>query len=253
MKTIPKLAAAFALFASSQAFAIIGVGAHYVTNLGSLKSADESFALEQLPGKEVRLKRAEASTLQGLGFKLWLDFLPLVDIEGTLNFAAVRYVPRLDLGIEGIDPIYLEYAPEAPYSMYLEKASPIYGLLSGDVSVTYPFDLKIIRLYAGLGISYIASIPVIDKKFIENMNMDWANFLNGSEEREQEIKDAVSKALTKTDYRSGFGGHIIVGSRFKVPIIPIAAYANAKYYFGGDVDPKFNQGIVFELGGGFAI
>jgi len=63
----------------------------------------------------------------------------------------------------------------------------------------------------------------------------------------EEIVDAViDEGLT-----TGIGGHVIGGARFKIPVIPIAAYANAKYYFGSPSD-AFNPGAVFELGGGLA-
>ena len=63
----------------------------------------------------------------------------------------------------------------------------------------------------------------------------------------------VVDALKKADYKTGMGGHIIAGLRIKPPIIPLAVYANGKYYFGGDLGKQFTQGLVLELGGGFAL
>jgi hypothetical protein len=234
------LAAIFAL--TTQAFAIIGVGAHYVQNTGTLKGDKETV---DVFGQQADLIRSEVSGLQGLGFKLWIDLLPIVDIEGTFNVAAVRYAPYLQIGTEKKD---LEYAPPAPYNMVFGKASPIYGVVSGDVSVTYPITfLPIIRPYAGLGVSYIVSTPLLNKKFVEGVLNDVKDPTN------YDISEGLSDALKNAEYKSGIGGHLIVGSRFKLPIIPIAAYANVKYYFGGDIDDKFSQGVVFELGGGLAI
>lgn len=50
------------------------------------------------------------------------------------------------------------------------------------------------------------------------------------------------------------GIHLLAGVRFKLPIIPIAAYANVKCYLGGDYDSDIDAGnFAFEIGGGFAL
>ena len=60
------------------------------------------------------------------------------------------------------------------------------------------------------------------------------------------VKD---EGLTKS-----IGIHLLAGVRFKLPIIPIAAYANVKCYLGGDYDDDIDAGhFAFELGGGFAL
>ncbi|GBU25355.1 hypothetical protein R83H12_01998 [Fibrobacteria bacterium R8-3-H12] len=256
--------AVFAIFASTQAFAIFGIGAHYVTNLGTLKGETEPINLGTLTGiDEVNLKREKASVLQGLGFKVWLDVLPLIDIEATFNMAATRYNTSLELvtakvnGVGGEIEVPLEYKPEAPYNMLFDKASPIFGLFSGDASITYPFDvLPIIRPYVGLGVSYMGSLPIVNKKFAEDMSPALTAILQqdpSDPETSSKITKAFSDAITKADYKLGLGGHAIVGVRAKPPIIPLAVYANTKYYFGGNIDKKFSQGFVFELGGGFAL
>ena len=50
------------------------------------------------------------------------------------------------------------------------------------------------------------------------------------------------------------GGHVLVGMRGKLPIIPIAVYTNFKYYFGGDYPKEIDAGnMTLEVGGGFAL
>jgi len=240
MKKNLAFAAAFALFASTQAFAIAGIGAHYVMNTGSLESSTGTVA-----SNLITVNQESASGLQGLGFKLWIDFLPFVDIEGTFNVAAVRYRTFLKIGSN--EPKSLEYAPEAPYNMVFDKASPIYGVFSGDVSITYPFELPIIRPYLGAGISpYMASIPIVNADFISKLNLDPTASVD-------DIGDSVSRALKDADYKTGIGGHIIAGLRIKLTVIPAALYANGKYYFGGNLPKQFSNGFVFELGGGLAL
>ncbi|MCL2207770.1 MAG: hypothetical protein FWB90_06730 [Fibromonadales bacterium] len=262
MRKILTLAAAFALCATTQAFAIIGAGAHYIMNTGSLKSSQGvAKALDQLGNIEVRQESADA--LQGLGFKLWIDFLPLIDIEGTFNIAASRYQSFLIIPIQGIDEIPLEYAPDAPYNMLFDKASPIFGVVNGDLSITYPFDLPIIRPYIGAGISYFASIPIVNASFTKKLldsSPELVEALIASQANADEAGEAASKignVLAKTlkdeSYTTGIGGHIIAGVRIKPPILPVAIYTNGKYYFGGNTNSQFTQGFVLEVGGGFAL
>ena len=67
---------------------------------------------------------------------------------------------------------------------------------------------------------------------------------------QKKIQDAaLDEGLTKS-----IGGHILVGLRAKLPIIPIAAYGNFKYYIGGDYPSEIDAGnMTVELGVGLAI
>lgn len=258
-------AAAIALFASTQAFAIVGAGAHYVMNTtGSLKASKGSvYDLGPTLGT-IDVEQQKASGLQGLGFKLWIDLLPIIDIEGTFNVAATRYKTSLFIptpdenGTITRKEIHLAYTPDAPYNMYFDRADPLYGIFTGDVSITYPItSIPVIRPYAGLGITYLASIPVINadftKKMLENSkeltdalipdpnNPDPA----AADKAASKVGDALVKTLKNSDYKTSITGHAIVGVRLKLPIIPLAVYSNAKYYFGND--------FVLEVGGGLAI
>jgi len=267
-------AVAFAILASTQAFAIVGVGAHYVMNTGSLDASSGTVKSVEILGetKPITLNQAKADGLKGIGFKAWIDFLPFVDIEGTLNVAATRYQTSLTIPKIKGDPddpasltlgdttINLSYSPDAPYNMIFGEASPLFGVVNGDISVTYPFDLPIIRPYIGLGFSYFASIPIVNASFANKMlNDDLINALTNENDpisaakAPEEIKKALIKTLEKESYTTGIGGHIIAGLRIKPPIIPVAIYANGKYYFGGNTNKQFSQGFVLEAGGGFAL
>jgi len=213
------------------------------------------------------VNQQEASGLQGLGFKAWIDFLPYVDIEGTLNIAATRYKTSLVIpkpnadGTIGDTTINLSYTPDAPYSMIFGDADPLFGIVNGDISVTYPFDLPIIRPYIGLGFSYFASIPLVDASFTRKMLESSPNLIstlmdptsNPDIDAAAEIGRVLAETLTNESYTTGIGGHIIAGVRIKPPVIPLAAYVNGKYYFGGSTNSSFSQGLVLEVGGGFAL
>ena len=70
------------------------------------------------------------------------------------------------------------------------------------------------------------------------------------ENMKKKVQDAaLDEGLTKS-----IGGHILVGLRAKLPIIPIAAYGNFKYYIGGDYPSEIDAGnMTVELGVGLAI
>jgi len=256
-------AATLALFASTQAFAILGIGAHYVMNTGSLDgNKGQAYGLPTDP-VNIGVEQKKAEGFQGIGFKAWIDFLPVVDIEGTLNVAATRYGTILNIHTPIKDTIInLTYTPDAPYSMIFGEASPLFGVVNGDVSVTYPFDLlPIIRPYVGAGVSYFASIPIVNASFAKKMldnnkaltdaltdptNPDYAKAAS-------KIGESLVNTLEKESYTTGIGGHIVAGLRIKPPVIPLAVYANCKRYFGGSTNSQFSQGFVFELGGGFAL
>jgi hypothetical protein len=274
MKKVIGLAAAFALCATTQAFAIAGAGAHYVMNTGSLKgSSGDVYSLDfgDLGGRQsVKINQKSADGLQGIGFKAWLDLLPFVDIEGTLNVAATRYGVSLDipkLNSEGAivrEEIDLGYSPEAPFNMVFDRASPLYGVVNGDLSITYPYtELPIIRPYIGAGVSYFASIPIINDSFTKKMMNDKflellipkadqdGNPIPPNSDAASKVSNALVDALKNESYKSGIGGHIILG--FRLQVLFIAAYVNGKYYLGGNIDDQFSNGFVLEVGGGLAL
>ena len=143
--------------------------------------------------------------------------------------------------------------------------------MTGDLSITYPITfLPIIRPYIGGGLSYHLNSFVLNQKFAtsfiqpntldevakivtdpETDNETKAQLLQGKgEEMKTQIQD---KALNE-GLKTSIGGHILVGTRAKLPIIPIAAYANFKYYIGGDYPDEIDAGnMTVELGIGLAI
>jgi hypothetical protein len=228
-------------------------------NTGSLESSIGNAGKEIPELGNIKVNQEKASGLQGIGFKAWIDFLPFVDIEGTFNVAATRYKTFLVIPTPvGEQTIRLSYTPEAPYSMIFGDADPLYGVVNGDLSITYPFDLPIIRPYIGAGISYFASIPIVNASFANKMLDKSPELIEAladpaNANAAAEIGKSLAETLKEESYTTGIGGHIIVGIRIKPPIIPLAIYTNGKYYFGGNTNSQFSQGFVLEVGGGLAI
>ena len=142
------------------------------------------------------------------------------------------------------------------------KTTPKFVAMNGDVSITYPItSLPIIRPYIGGGLTYYLSTPVMSAKFINS----YMEVLEGelkealvsgtmSEKQAKELANKLSDKLQDDGLNTNLGGHIIVGLRAKLPIIPIAAYVNGKYYFGIDYDDEIDaSSFVLEAGVGFAL
>ena len=272
------LVAAGALLAT-QSFAIIGIGGHYAPGFGTKMTGMNEKAAVTSDGSVSLQHGGFDGTMQGFGFKLWVDLLPIIDIEATMNFQlgsydASLYVKNLD-GSEVEVPLEIELGG-TPFG----KATPKFVAMTGDLSITYPItSLPIIRPYIGGGLSYHLNSFVLNQKFVasvldqnikseifslaENMVVDPndPNFENSMAVAKQKAEDlgksmqkkiqdaALDEGLTKS-----IGGHILVGLRAKLPIIPIAAYGNFKYYIGGDYPSEIDAGnMTVELGVGLAI
>ena len=73
-------------------------------------------------------------------------------------------------------------------------------------------------------------------------------------EQAKELADKISSKLQDDGLNTNIGGHILLGLRAKLPVIPVAAYVNGKYYFGVDYDDEIDaSAFVLEAGVGFAL
>lgn len=300
------LLAASALLAT-QSFAIVGVGGHYAPSFGTKMKAMDAPAKVTDDGSVLVKHEGFSGTMQGFGFKAWVDILPIIDVEATLNiqfgsYDASLYVANTDafakVLAEGgnVDETNLELYKEIPLKVELggvpfAEANPKFVHMNGDLSITYPFTfLPIIRPYIGGGITYNLNTFILNQSFtygvvnnlytavLQGMRdemaaaaeqaladpLNAANILAAQDPAQMaerltqriqndavdNIKDkALEEGLTKS-----IGGHVLVGVRAKLPIIPIAAYANFKYYIGGDYPTEVDPGnMVVEIGGGFAL
>ena len=274
------LVAAGALLAT-QSFAIIGIGGHYAPGFGTKMTGMKTPApvLKDELGNDdqsVLLQHGGFDgTMQGFGFKLWIDLLPIIDIEATMNFQlgsydASLYVKNLD-GSEVEVPLEIELGG-TPFG----KATPKFVAMTGDLSITYPItSLPIIRPYIGGGLSYHLNSFVLNQKFVASVVDDATaemirvlaetpvdpadpNSIAIAQDKAKQLGENMKKKVQDAALDEGLtksiGGHILVGLRAKLPIIPIAAYGNFKYYIGGDYPSEIDAGnMTVELGVGLAI
>ena len=300
------LLAAGALLAS-QSFAIIGIGAHYTPNFGTkmtgFAETPDRFgnSVNVTDAGEVKLWHGGFDEMMhGFGFKVWVDILPIIDIEATLNIQFGSYDASLFVikdptavltgatggDLSAYDQIDLEVElGGTPFG----KANPKFVQMNGDLSITYPITfIPIIRPYIGGGLTYYLNTFILNQPFTSRVVGGTYNVVKAELEAEmqnaidgvmnnpaaaldpnsialpdantmaQRMQDAlvenIQDAALEEGLKQSIGGHILVGLRAKLPIIPIAAYANFKYYFGGDFPEEVEPGrMAAEVGVGFAL
>ena len=269
---IKALLAAGALLAT-QSFAIIGIGGHYAPGFGTKMSGMDETAPVTQDGSVLLKHGGFDGTMQGFGFKLWVDILPIIDIEATMNFQFGSY--DASLYVQDVTGQYTEVPLEielggTPFG----KANPKFVAMTGDLSITYPITfIPIIRPYIGGGLSYHLNSFVLNQEFVSKVvdgttqtliqelaaiDATDPNAVAAAQEKAQQLGEAMKKnvqdAALDESLNTSIGGHILVGLRAKLPIIPIAAYGNFKYYFGGDYPSEVDAGnMTVELGVGLAL
>ena len=100
------IAAILTFLLISPSMAIIGLGVHYNMAPGSGIDASSSSKSYTTPGFNLTagIDQGKASGLQGFGLKLWLDFIPVVDIEVATNLKLIEYNVAVDLDDGGNNP-----------------------------------------------------------------------------------------------------------------------------------------------------
>lgn len=304
-----KVFAAAAALLASQSFAILGVGAHYAPGFGTKMSGMDKPAAVTDDGTILVKHEGFKGIMQGVGFKAWIDILPIIDVEATFNiqfgsYDASLYVLQdkealskiLSEGGE-VDPSNIDLYKEIPLKVELggvpswAEANPKFFHMNGDLTITYPITfIPIIRPYIGGGVTYNLNTFILNQSFTysvvngiygavlqsmkdemaeaasEALNdpskaadlaaqMDPAQMADRLASRIQEqAVDKIKEAALEEGLKTSIGGHVMLGVRAKLPIIPIAAYANFKYYFGGDYPTEIDAGnMTAEVGVGFAL
>lgn len=255
------------LLLSTSSFAIAGFGGHYAPNMGeAFGSTTENLISEKNTGTNVNFQRGAVKDMQGFGVKLWIDAIPFIDVEATGNFSFGSYSSALTFQTANYSDT-LPIEAKMGYMGYETKATPLAFIGSGDLSVVYPFlkfppVLNLVKFYAGGGVSYKFNSAVLSKQFINDAAQAQLKALsdaaasngnaNGNvSNAAQDLTKAIATQIAEKGLETGVGGHAMFGAKAKLPIIPIAAYANYKYYFGGLGTPM-KQGSVLEIGGGLA-
>ncbi len=229
----------------SASHAFIGLGVHYAPAFGpEIKSSKGSIMPDGSP--RAQILTGGSSGLTGLGVKLWLDFIPVVDVEFTGNVQFGYY--DLSTIVDG-DTNKVEVDLDVPFV----EAKPVYARTSGDIAILYPFlKIPLVKFSAGGGLSYIVATPVANAAFAKKATTKAG--IN-STSTEDQIVTAITDAVTDADnIEKGIGFFVQAGAKIKPPIIPLAIYGDVKYGFGGPSVSGVSggQGLTLELGGAIA-
>ncbi|PWJ68367.1 MULTISPECIES: hypothetical protein [unclassified Fibrobacter] len=304
-----KVFAAAAALLASQSFAILGVGVHYAPGFGTKMDGMKAPAKVTDDGTILVKHDGFNEMMQGIGFKAWIDLLPIIDVEATVNIQFGSYDASLyvlqdkealsKILTEGgeVDPSQIDLYKEIPLKVEMgsvpswAEANPKFFHMNGDLTITYPITfIPIIRPYIGGGVTFNMNSFILNQSFTHGVvngiysavlqsmkdemsqaaadalanpeqaadimaQMDPAQMADRLAQRIQDqAVDNIKEAAMEEGLTTSIGGHVMLGLRAKLPIIPIAAYANFKYYFGGDYPAEIDAGnMTAEIGVGFAL
>jgi len=167
----------------------------------------------------------------GIGGYLYLDIIPIVDLDLEYNFVGQIY----DFSFENTaTPLQTQSFAFAAGSMFITVQKPIFDL-------GIPFLAKA-RLYGGLGMNKNASTPMVNQEMLEAV-MGGADNLESGEYNYEAVTDYLTENMIET---TGF--HFDAGVFFKV-----LTFSGAVYYrqiFAEDIIPGNNgySSVNFRLG-----
>jgi hypothetical protein len=244
MKTL-----AMAALAAASSHAIIGFGGQWAPALG-LKVEGSNGAIAQISGTDsISIRQGSVEGLNGFGLKLWIDVLPFIDIEATTNFQYGLY----DVTIVGPG------TTETPVKFDLGVPvldKPGFARSVNDLTILYPFltippVVNILKLYAGAGVTFVASTAVLDAGFSKKaVAKATAGGNQAAADTPQEVADILIDAIQDEGMNTGFGFHLEAGAKVKPPIIPLAAFLNLKYHFLSSMPSAVDaNSLTLEVGG----
>ncbi len=200
------------------------------------------------------------------GAKVFFDKIPIIDaIQLSLNFGLWEYEgllhyptgPDDDIDDAALrervmeDPASVTYRDFLVYDtlpITLEEFDMSYFGLSKTPFVKLQFDLsvrkdlyrfpkrmKIVRLYAGGGLSMIFNTPALTSELVEEVmgetltdNIDnLSTFLTGASG--EELQERVLNKMIRDFQSPTFGINLLVGTAVKFPVIPLGVYGDIKY------------------------
>jgi hypothetical protein len=233
--------------------ALFGIGGQYSPNFAAKVDGSSDIISGSAGNPNLSLDRHSATGLTGFGGKIWIDFLPFIDLELTSNIQFVRYDASLSLNKPN-DTNKVDMKVETGLPGFSE-ATPVFGKISTDISILYPFlelppVIKMIKLYAGAGVTHFLSVKVLDKKFAKDAL--GSDFDVNATTDVKDASDEIAKALKKESLVTGFGGHLVAGAKLKPPVVPIAVFVNGKIHIGGDMPDAVSSGFTLEIGAALA-
>jgi hypothetical protein len=234
-----------------QAHAIMGFGLHWAPSPGFSTSAEKGSIMPSGSSdpNRVQLNTGGVSGLQGFGAKLWLDFLPFIDLEAAANVQFGYYDAAFILSG---DTTQLNFDLGVPGA----AGKPFFARMYGDAAVLYPFlKIPLVKVYGGAGLSYGVGTQTMTSGFARSAlaRAEAAGGFDADNASAAQVQSVLVDAIKDEGMISGAGFFLQAGAKLKPPIIPLAVYADAKYRFAG-YKPSNADGsdLSLEIGGAIA-
>ncbi len=264
MKKSLLAASAVVLAAQAPSHALFGLGVSYGQNFTTIDGTHETIGAAQLSpmllayggsdDASMILHRGSLSGLTQVGVKTWLD-LPLVPVEfeGAANVSFGAYESSAKM-FNGIDTVDVPVSIDIPLDLAgAGEGKTPYTSLALDVSVRYPFltlpplsPLKPLKFYVGAGASWFYATRVVSQEDLKEL---FPTVPTG-EVTEAMLKDELKENISE----SSFGGHVLLGAQFKVPVLPLALFVDGKWYFNAATsDAASNNPLAVSGGLAFAL
>jgi hypothetical protein len=245
MKTL-----ALAASAVATSHAIFGIGGQWAPAPSlEIKSTQGNVAQEGTDS--ISVEQGGVSGLQGFGFKLWIDFLPFVDIEATTNIQWGMY--DVSVVAPNGDRTDLNFDVGVPT---VDK--PGFARVVSDVSVLYPFlklppVVSLVKIYAGGGLTHVVASEVLNASFAKKAVAAAVDGNPTAADSPEKVEEILIDAIKEEGLKSGVGFHLMVGAKAKPPVIPIAAFVNLKYHFLSTMPSAVDaNALTMEIGGALA-
>ena len=210
------------LVPAQRAQAFIGFGIHLGQD-GYTVAGQDYASIFGVPG--INLIRNEVANPIGIGAYLYLDFVPIVDLEAGFDLYGNTYQFTLT------NPLYDDVIEDFAWlrsTAWLSVQRKVFGI-------------PMIKLYVGGGLSVSASTPVVDEDFV-------VDFL-GSSDVDLADPDALLTFL-EDNIESQTGFHVEAGLRFKPLLIPFTVHTRYRLTFGEGVVPGESSFGTIMIGAG---
>ncbi|MDR2727715.1 MAG: hypothetical protein LBB56_01185 [Chitinispirillales bacterium] len=172
------------------------------------------------------------------GGKAYIDIIPVIEtIELSCSFGLWQYDGMINyLTVDGTNLIY-ESVP-----LGLDDVNLKYFSLSGTPYAKFQFDASvrkkvfalpanIFRINAGAGASAHFATPLLSSKLIGDVLSSKSKFKPedlAAGSFDKELSKAIVEKIIDGLAEPAFGVHLLIGTQFKLPIIPAGIYADGK-------------------------
>jgi hypothetical protein len=201
------------LLAAAPAQAIVSFGVYGGIDVNGQDAEDiERFEFEGST-ESVSLTREEISAPIMGGIYVLVDATPFIDVEVGVEASFTKY----DVSYTHYDGVTVlqDYPAEEGYF------GRIGATVSGKLNM---LSLPTMKGYVGAGLGYHLIAPLLSGELLEDQIVNEG--LSGNEIAADEVVDRAG----------AFGGHLLAGAKFKIPVLPFSLRAEGRYYFVGEND-----------------